>query len=111
MLTSYLPGQEEGNVDFVVDGGFGAFVSDSNPNGIAEEVAQWLTNDETMQTLSEKAKACGAPNAARDIVQQIGKISLKWKKINDDREKLELAAENLKLGIPSNDEDNNGVTA
>ena len=39
MLTSFLPGQEEGNVDFVVDNEFGAFVSDSDPTGIAEQVA------------------------------------------------------------------------
>ncbi len=104
MLTSFLPGQEEGNVDFVLKGGFGTFVSDSDPKGIAEEVATWLTNEEQLTKLSEKAKICGAPNAARDIVQQIGSLSLKWKKINEEKEKLELAAKQLKLGIIPQDE-------
>lgn len=104
MLTSFLPGQEEGNVDFVIKGGFGTFVSDSDPKGIAEEVATWLTNEEQMTKLSERAKSCGAPNAARDIVQQIGTLSLKWKKINEEKEKLELAAKQLKLGITPQDE-------
>merc|ERR1719203_837273 len=39
MLTSFLPGQEEGNVDYVIEGDFGAFVSDSDPQGISDVVA------------------------------------------------------------------------
>lgn len=105
MLTSFLPGQEEGNVDFVVDGGFGKFIEDKNPPGIAEQVADWLLDDEKSKELSIAAKKCGAPNAARDIVKSIGDISLRWKKINDDREKLNAAAERLKLGIQSKDDD------
>lgn len=105
MLTSFLPGQEEGNVDFVVAGGFGTFISDSDPNGVAEEVADWLKNDETRKELSKRAKMRGAPNAARDIVKNIGDISLKWKKINDDRDKLDKAAEMLRQGIMPADED------
>ena len=111
MLTSFLPGQEEGNVDFVVNGGFGAFIADTDTTSIAEEVGQWLTNEDIARNLSARAKANGAPTAARDIVEQIGKISLKWKQINDDREQLNMAAEKLKLGgLPSNDEED-GVTA
>jgi len=109
MLTSFLPGQEEGNVDFVIKGGFGAFVSDRDPAGIAEEVGQWLTDGAMAAQLSRKAKENGAPNAARDIVAHIGKLSLKWKKINDDRQKLDMEAEKLKLGIPSNDDDESGI--
>lgn len=110
MLTSFLPGQEEGNVDFVVNGGFGAFIPDNDPTGIAEKVGQWLTDVDTAKKLSTRAKAKGAPTAARDIVDQIGKISLKWKQINDDREQLNLAAEKLKLGdVPSNE--NHDITA
>merc|ERR1712087_299011 len=52
LLTSYLPGQEEGNVDFVVDNEFGSFVNDSNPFGIAAEVVAWLRNEEKYQMLS-----------------------------------------------------------
>lgn len=105
MLTSFLPGQEEGNVDFVVSGGFGAYISDRDPAGVAEEVGQWLNDEAMAAQLSRKAKENGAPNAARDIVAEIGNISLKWKQINDDREKLDLAAEQLKLGIASEEED------
>mmetsp|Transcript_273 Transcript_273/g.446 ORF Transcript_273/g.446 Transcript_273/m.446 type:complete len:585 (+) Transcript_273:289-2043(+) len=105
MLTSFLPGQEEGNVDYVVNGGFGAFVSDKDPTRVAKEVGNWLVDEEKAKELSSAAKKCGAPHAARDIVKSIGSLTLKWKQINDDRERLNKAAEKLKLGIASYEEE------
>eukprot|EP00522_Entomoneis_paludosa_P007234 CAMPEP_0172453274 /NCGR_PEP_ID=MMETSP1065-20121228/10670_1 /TAXON_ID=265537 /ORGANISM="Amphiprora paludosa, Strain CCMP125" /LENGTH=655 /DNA_ID=CAMNT_0013205453 /DNA_START=97 /DNA_END=2064 /DNA_ORIENTATION=+ len=89
MLTSFLPGQEEGNVDYVIEGGFGAFVNDTDPIGIAEELCMWLTNDEKRTQLSVAAKAKGAPYAARDIIKQIGDSTLKWREINDEKDQNE----------------------
>lgn len=86
LLTSFLPGQEEGNVDYVIDGGFGAFVSDSDPNGVAEVIVSWLTGGDKMEELSNAAKEKGAPYAARDIVKAIGDSTLKWREINEERE-------------------------
>lgn len=83
LLTSFLPGQEEGNVDYVIDGGFGAFVSDSDAQGVAETVASWLTDNEKISTLSQAAKAKGAPHAARDIAKAIGDSTIKWREINE----------------------------
>mmetsp|Transcript_10456 Transcript_10456/g.29868 ORF Transcript_10456/g.29868 Transcript_10456/m.29868 type:complete len:733 (+) Transcript_10456:189-2387(+) len=82
MLTSFLPGQEEGNIDFVVDGGFGAYCNDSDPDSVAEEVALWLNDPIKMAKLAAAAKAKGAPYAARDIVKQIGESTLAWRAIN-----------------------------
>lgn len=97
MLTSYLPGQEEGNVDFTVDNGFGAFCSDRDPNGIAEEVCMWLLDDEKMQSLSDAAKRVGSPYAARDIAKDIGDRALKWREIN------ERSAPSVEIQKPSSD--------
>lgn len=83
MVTSYLPGQEEGNVDFVVDNKFGAFCSDRDPNHMAEELCMWLTDNDKMRELSLAAKAAGSPYAARDIVQMIGDSTWKWKETNE----------------------------
>ena len=83
MLTSFLPGQEEGNVDYVVDGGFGTFCEDTDPQAIAEELCRWLTNSSKMKQMSEAAKKFGAPHAARDIVQMIGDSTLKWREHNE----------------------------
>lgn len=85
MLTSFLPGQEEGNVDYVVDGGFGAYCNDSDPMGVAEEVCMWLTDSVKLEELSRAARAKGLPYAARDIAKAIGESSLHWKELNEER--------------------------
>ena len=95
MLTSFLPGQEEGNVDFVIDGKFGAFVSDSDPQGISDVVAGWLLDETKLNELSDNAKACGAPDAAADIVEAIGESALRWKHHNE--EEIELISEEIKV--------------
>ena len=73
ITCSYLPGQEAGNVDVVLDGGFGDFCSD--PNGIADEVACWLQDEPLLEIMSKAATVVGAPNAASDIVLDIGKFT------------------------------------
>jgi len=83
MLTSFLPGQEEGNVDYVVEGGFGSFCQDTDTGAVAEEVALWLKDEVKLREMSEAAKKAGHPYAARDIVKQIGDSTLKWKSLND----------------------------
>jgi hypothetical protein len=76
LLTSYLPGQEEGNVDFVIENNFGSFISDSDPSGIGEQVVLWLSDEAQMQSMSEAAMRVGAPHAAADIVKVIGERTL-----------------------------------
>ena len=85
MLTSFLPGQEEGNVDYVVEGNFGTFVSDSDPQGISDVVASWLMNEDKLKELSENAHKCGKPDAAAEIVDAIGRSALEWKRHHHSR--------------------------
>jgi len=85
MLTSFLPGQEEGNVDFVVKGPFGTFVSDADPQGISDVVAEWLLDEEMLKELSDNARKKGAPYAAAEIAQAIGESALRWKEINESK--------------------------
>ena len=87
VLTSFLPGQEEGNVDFVQNGNFGVYQED--PPTIATTVATWLQDESTLVTLSQHAKKMGAPNAARDIVSHIGDLAMKWKNINQAKDRIE----------------------
>ena len=54
LLSSHLPGQEAGNVKFVVEGGFGAFVK--KPAKIGATIAQWFAD----LNLREKAVLEGA---------------------------------------------------
>ncbi len=84
MLTSYLPGQEEGNVDFVVDGRFGAFRPDYEPDQVASEVVRWLLNEEELRLMNHAAKASGAPHAASHIARMIGESTYRWKDVNEN---------------------------
>jgi len=83
MLTSFLPGQEAGNVDFVLEGGFGDFSDD--PVEIGEEVSTWLRDPELMKSMSAKARETGHPNAASEIVLDIGSRTQTWMALNDEK--------------------------
>lgn len=80
MLTSYLPGQEAGNVDYVLEKGFGDFCDE--PAEIADEVACWLQDDKLMETMSRLAHSSGHPHAAADIVLDIGSRAHTWMALN-----------------------------
>lgn len=80
MLTNFLPGQEEGNVDFVIEGGFGSYASDASPYRAAEQVGSWLLNEQKLQQLSENAKKHGKPHAAAHIVRLIGNDTIEMQK-------------------------------
>lgn len=81
MLTSFLPGQEAGNVDVVLESGFGDYCED--PPQIATEVGYWLQDPELMQTMSRAATQAGNPHAADDIVRSIGSQTVSWMNLNE----------------------------
>ena len=83
LLTSYLPGQEEGNIDFVLKNEFGAYVSDSNPDGVARQCSTWLRDEEKLAEMSKKATEAGVPNAAQEIAKYIGQSVIRWKVHNE----------------------------
>jgi len=84
LLTSFLPGQEEGNVDFVEEKQFGIYKSDSNPMEIANTACEWLQDPDELYKMSLKAKEAGTPNAAENIVKCIGKSVLRWKEHEEE---------------------------
>ena len=76
MVTSHLPGQEAGNVDIVLNGGFGDFCED--PETIALEIACWLQDSQLLDVMSQKAMKVGHPHAAEEIALDIGKTTQQW---------------------------------
>lgn len=82
-LYSFLPGQEAGNVDIVLDGGFGAF--EKKPEMIASTLCSWLQNDVIVDEMSVQAAVAGNPNAAYDIVKDIGERTLNLMKKNSSK--------------------------
>jgi len=81
LMTSFLPGQEAGNVDYVLEKGFGEYCDD--PVHIADQVAEWLQRPEKLVDMSAKALAVGRPEAASEIVQDIGSITHTWMAMNN----------------------------
>jgi 1,2-diacylglycerol 3-beta-galactosyltransferase len=79
-IVSFLRGQEAGNVEVVLEVGFGDFYKD--PDEIAREVACWLKDDKLLAAMSRSAYQVGHPTAASEIVQDIGEIRHAWMGIN-----------------------------
>lgn len=75
MLSSFLPGQERGNVTFVVKGGFGEF--STKPEVIAQTVAAWLKDPSELERRSKLSLSYGRPNATLQIARVIGSMWLK----------------------------------
>lgn len=75
VLSSFLPGQEEGNVPYVVENGFGCY--EGEPDGIAATIEQWFagTATATEGTMLEQMRDCALtaarPDATLDIARDI----------------------------------------
>ena len=70
LLSGYIPGQEEGNIPYVVDNGVGEYNTD--PAAIGGIVARWFGSErENLASMSAKARAMGHPQATFDIVKSI----------------------------------------
>lgn len=77
ILTHYLPGQEEGNVDYVVNGGAGAYAPE--PEQVREIVREWLSRPDLLEAFAARAAAMGYPDAALDAARLIGDIARRGK--------------------------------
>jgi 1,2-diacylglycerol 3-beta-galactosyltransferase len=70
ILSSALPGQEEGNVGYVV--GEGAGVWAPNPKRVAQSVRAWLVDSrDALGQAARNARSLARPNAALDIAAEI----------------------------------------
>lgn len=73
ILNDYIPGQEKGNVPYVVDNGAGIFTRNSNET--ARLVAEWFsTKTDELKRMSENALKLAQPNAVFDIVRDINQL-------------------------------------
>lgn len=80
ILSSFLPGQEEGNIPYVVDNGFGCYQGSSN--GIADTVQKWLeksssneSNDgNILEDMRERALEAARPDATLDIARDLAEM-------------------------------------
>eukprot|EP00619_Florenciella_sp_RCC1007_P004631 CAMPEP_0205911628 /NCGR_PEP_ID=MMETSP1325-20131115/5279_1 /ASSEMBLY_ACC=CAM_ASM_000708 /TAXON_ID=236786 /ORGANISM="Florenciella sp., Strain RCC1007" /LENGTH=311 /DNA_ID=CAMNT_0053278187 /DNA_START=142 /DNA_END=1077 /DNA_ORIENTATION=+ len=74
MLSTFLPGQEAGNVDFVKESGFGDYSPD--PEVIAARVSEWFGDPSALNSMRSAALASGRPAATLDVARNLGKTAL-----------------------------------
>ncbi|XP_076900755.1 monogalactosyldiacylglycerol synthase 2, chloroplastic-like isoform X2 [Bidens hawaiensis] len=70
ILNDYIPGQEKGNVPYVVDNGAGVFIR--SPKETARTVAGWFTtNSDELKKMSQNSLKLAQPEAVFDIIRDI----------------------------------------
>lgn len=84
-LSLKRPGQEEGNVPYVEDSGFGTYSGD--PKTIAETVSTWLSSPEQLQTMKDAALEASRPSATVDIAKALAEMLFKEKELQRSLER------------------------
>ncbi len=70
LIYDAIPGQEEGNVDFVVENGAGVFTP--GPGPVADAVGAWLAEGvDGLRRRSERARQLGRPEAVWTIADEV----------------------------------------
>jgi 1,2-diacylglycerol 3-beta-galactosyltransferase len=69
ILYSKMPGQEDGNVDFVIEHGAGVWAPE--PELVAATLRYWIQNPEIRQQVSDISRSLARPDASKDIAARI----------------------------------------
>jgi 1,2-diacylglycerol 3-beta-galactosyltransferase len=73
IISSFIPGQEEGNVHYVLEHGAGAYAPE--PAEIGCLIREWLRpDDETLTQMAANAAALARPDAALVIAQRLHRL-------------------------------------
>jgi 1,2-diacylglycerol 3-beta-galactosyltransferase len=75
VLYSRLPGQEDGNVTYVVREGVGLWAP--GPERTAEAVTAWLAQPKLLEIAAETCRRVARPNAAVDIADTVVELLAK----------------------------------
>lgn len=74
IISGKVPGQEDGNVDHVVDNGAGVY--SPSPQLVADSLAEWVNSPRsTLDAYADAAKKLGRPRAAWDVAEEIHQIT------------------------------------
>lgn len=86
ILSSFLPGQEEGNVPYVVENGFGCY--QGTPEGIADTIEEWMASSSVegsmLDQMRDSALTAARPDATLDIARDLADmVIVRRKELND----------------------------
>lgn len=73
ILYDAVPGQEEGNVDYVVNSGAGAWCP--NPWAVVKQLKQWLADPFALDLARQASARLARPESTLDIARVIGKFA------------------------------------
>jgi 1,2-diacylglycerol 3-beta-galactosyltransferase len=73
VLTSYVPGQEEGNAEFVVRAGAGSYAP--RPAGLAAEIRRLRDDPAALAAMRAASARAGRPRAAADIASLLAAVA------------------------------------
>ncbi len=69
ILYSRMPGQEEGNVDYVVEKGAGVWAPE--PEQVVATLRYWITHPDARQSIARISKSLARPKASKTIARYI----------------------------------------
>jgi 1,2-diacylglycerol 3-beta-galactosyltransferase len=69
ILYSRMPGQEDGNVDYVVDKKAGVWAP--YPEQVVTTLRYWVNNPDIREEVARTSKSLARPDASKDIAQKI----------------------------------------
>jgi 1,2-diacylglycerol 3-beta-galactosyltransferase len=72
ILYAKLPGQEDGNVTYVVEEEVGVWAP--QPKRVVQTLKEWVYNPETRLRYVENCRRAARPNASRQIARAIGQV-------------------------------------
>jgi 1,2-diacylglycerol 3-beta-galactosyltransferase len=72
ILFDAVPGQEDGNVDYVVDSGAGAWCP--TPWAVEKQLKTWISEPEAIRQLRNASRSLARPHSSLDIARVIGKL-------------------------------------
>jgi 1,2-diacylglycerol 3-beta-galactosyltransferase len=78
ILYSKMPGQEDGNIGYVVNQGAGIWAP--HPDQMVESLRNWIANPVDLKNVSNRSKQLAKPNASKEIAEVLEKqvrISIK----------------------------------
>jgi 1,2-diacylglycerol 3-beta-galactosyltransferase len=70
VIYAKVPGQEDGNVTFLVESGAGVYTP--KPQLVVRALARWLTRPQERQKVADNARRVARPDSARIIAKAIG---------------------------------------
>ncbi len=83
VIYGHLPGQEEGNVDYVVDEGAGVWAP--TPDEVVTAIGRWIKYPAQLKAAAETSKALASPHAGRDIANLVVTIATDQARLNNSR--------------------------